>query len=112
VADETQPAPIGWAILELMGHRKLAGYLTEQEVAGKGFIRLDIFAGDSPDEGEEIPVATQLYSPGAVYCITPTTEEMARALAVRHKPTPVARYELEPVAASTARDFDDDGPGF
>lgn len=59
----------GWAILELMGHRKLAGYLSEHEIAGKGFIRIDV-----PTE----PPATQLYSPAAVYAITPTTEEVAR----------------------------------
>ena len=35
-----------WAILELMGHRRLAGYLREQEVSGHGFIRIDIHQGD------------------------------------------------------------------
>lgn len=76
-----------WAILELMGHRRLAGWLTEKEVAGKGFLRLDV-------PGEDAAVATQFYAPGAVYCITPTTEDVARAFARDNRPQPVTRWEL------------------
>lgn len=94
-----------WAIVELMGHRRLAGWLTEYELAGEGLLRLDI-PGDQP--------ATQLYSPRSVYCITPTTEDIARSVAASNKPVPVQRWEL-PAAPSPAADlrhgggFDDDG---
>jgi hypothetical protein len=100
------PAPIGWAVLELMGHRRLAGYVSEQEIAGANFIRLDV-----PDS--DTPAATQFYSPAAVYCITPTTEEIATGLARSRRPEPVQRWELpaarddEPVP-STADRLDDD----
>lgn len=67
---------IGWAVLELMGHRRLGGYVSEQEVAGSAFVRIDVPSAH-PDEWE----ATQYYSAAAVYCITPTTEAMARAAA-------------------------------
>lgn len=90
-----------WVIIELMGHRRLAGYLTEQEIAGKGFLRLDY-----PGAADE-PAITQLYSPAAVYCITPTTEDVARAIAARTMPTPVHRWELEP--ARPLSDVDPDG---
>ena len=76
-----------WAILELMGHRRLAGHLTEQEIAGHGFLRIDV-----PD-GEKM-LATQFYSPSAVYAITPTTEEIARRVAATAKPAPVQEWEL------------------
>ncbi len=39
---ETKEGFAQWVILELMGHRKLAGYLTEQEIGGGAFLRLDI----------------------------------------------------------------------
>lgn len=81
----------GWAIVEIMGHRRLAGMVTEQEIAGTAFIRLDIPAGT----GEGI---TQFYSPSSVYCLTPTTEDIARKLGARLQPAPVHRYELEPAA--------------
>ena len=92
-----------WAILELMGHRRLAGLVTEQEIAGQSFVRLDVH-----DEANAI--TTQFYSPSAVYCITPTTEEIARRIGANSKPAPVQRYELEPPRASSEYDIDDDEP--
>lgn len=102
----------GWSVLELMGHRRLGGWLSEVTVAGGAFIRIDV---PGPDDDSD-PVATQLYSPSAVYCITPTTEEIARAVAANNQPTPVHRWELpapktEPVDAdvvppSKRADFD------
>lgn len=76
-----------WVILEVMGHRRLAGFLSEMEIAGRGFLRLEV-----PGQ----PGATQLYNPTSVYCITPTTEAIARALAVSNQPAPVQRWELPP----------------
>jgi hypothetical protein len=101
---------LGWAILELMGHRRLAGFLTEQEVAGQGLIRIDVFPGDA-----EVAVASQMYSPAAVYCITPTSEETARAVAQSSQPRPVERWELPPAREEPeAMTFDDEPeePGF
>lgn len=76
-----------WCVVELMGHRRLAGFLTEQEIAGKGFLRLEI-----PGQ----PGATQFINPNSVYAITPTTEAIARAVAETHQPAPVQRWELPP----------------
>jgi hypothetical protein len=87
---ETSRDPFAeWVILELMGHRRLAGYLTEVEIAGDGFLRLDVYPGDVVGAS-----ATQFYRPGAVYCITPTTEELARSVAARSELGPVSRFEL------------------
>jgi len=86
----------GWAILELMGHRRLAGWLSQETVAGAPFVRIDVPA-DDPAALE--PSATQFYAPSAVYCITPTTEETARAVARGARPTPVQRWELPPPPA-------------
>lgn len=84
----------GWAILELMGHRRLAGYVSEVELAGAGMLRLDIPAtvGDGPNENI---ATTQFYSPSSLYCLTPTTEEVARRAAYLSMPRPVSRWELE-----------------
>jgi len=100
----TEPNPFAeWVVLELMGHRRLAGYLTEQEIAGRGFLRLDVPAVDGQ------PPATQLYNPTSVYCITPTTEDIARAVAAGARPAPVQRWELEerPTAPAT---YEAEGP--
>lgn len=76
-----------WAILELMGHRRLAGMVQETELAGGKFLRIDV-----PDAASKF--TTQFYSPGSVYCITPTTEDVAKAFAAHNEPAPVHRYEL------------------
>lgn len=80
----------GWGVLEVMGHRRLGGYLREQEIAGHGYIRIDVPATDNA------AAMTQFYSPGSVYAITPVTEEIARAAARRGTPEPVHRWELLP----------------
>lgn len=78
-----------WAILELMGHRRLGGFVQEVELAGSAFLRIDI-----PQREGEGMLATQFYSGNAVYCLTPTTEEAARAVASSNQPRPVHYYEL------------------
>lgn len=95
----------GWAIVELMGHRRLAGYVSEQEIAGSGMIRVDV-PGDAG--------ATQLYSPSALYCLTPTTEDVARRVAATSAPEPVRPWELPERSAGSSEAVDEadvvDGP--
>jgi hypothetical protein len=81
----------GWVILELMGHRRLGGYLREQTMGGVSFLRLDTPAVDG------LPAATQFYGAGSVYCITPTTEEVATLCARVNRPAPVHAWELPKV---------------
>jgi hypothetical protein len=92
---ETKETFEGWCIIELMGHRKLGGHVREQEIAGHGFIRLDV-----PDGDKNI---TQLYSPKSVYCISPVSEELARAYAAKCKPEPITPYELRQCAPELFR---------
>lgn len=77
-----------WVVLEVLGHRRLAGHLTEHTIAGHGFLRLDIPADDSA------PEVTQLFNPTSIYAIHPTTEAIARHVAKSCRPEPVARWEL------------------
>lgn len=103
-----QEAFEGWAILELMGHRRLGGLVRGQEIAGKGFIRIDI-----PGNGEH-DGATQFYNPDSLYALTPTTEEIARRIA-EAAPMPVTRWELRALESPLSvnggdGDGDDEGP--
>jgi hypothetical protein len=83
----------GWAILELMGHRKLGGYVREVPFAGSGLVRIDVPAKDGKGN-----TATQFYSPASLYCMTPVSEEVARRFAATMQPEPVTRWELPPRA--------------
>lgn len=77
-----------WCVLELMGHRRLAGLVSEEVIAGKAFVRLDVPADE---DGQPI---TQFYGAEAVYCITPTTEEIAREVSRETSPAPISRFRL------------------
>lgn len=74
-----------WAIVELMGHVRLGGKLTEEERFGVKLGRLDI-----PD-GERF--VTQFFGGQSVYRITIVDEAAARAVA-RRTPEPVSAWEL------------------
>jgi hypothetical protein len=76
-----------WAILELMGHRRLAGKVSEAQIGGSGFIRIDV-------PGKEGWKSSQFYSPAAVYCITPTTELVAREVASFSSMEPIHAWEF------------------
>lgn len=89
----------GWTILELLGHRRLAGYVREETRFGTGLIRIDI-----PDAAGG--ATTQYYSPAALYAMTPTTEEIARAFATRNQPSPVQRWELPAVRDTKSVDME------
>ncbi len=75
-----------WAVLELMGHRKLAGQVSEVEQFGVKICRIDI-----PSD----PPVTQFYGGTSIYGVTPTTEEIAVAFArQQHAPAPINEWEL------------------
>lgn len=75
----------GWAVVELMGHRRLAGYVREAAAFGTSLLRVDV-PGDDP----AIAFATQYYGGGSIYALTPCTEEIARSLSKHTRETPAA----------------------
>lgn len=85
-----------WGIVEVMGHRKYAGHITEQVIAGSALIRIDVPEVDVPKRYEHdssaksVPAYTKLVGIGSIYAITPTTEDIARAAAIE-----IARYESD-----------------
>lgn len=77
-----------WAVVELMGHVKMAGRITEEEHFGTKLGRIDI--PSSNGEG----YSTQWFSGGSIYRVTPVSEEVARAFAAISRPEPIHRWEL------------------
>ena len=77
----------GWAIVELMGHTRMAGKVTEEEHFGAKLGRIDI---PKPDGG----CFTQFFSGSSLFRLTPTTEEIARRAAAGGNPEPVSAWEL------------------
>lgn len=75
-----------YALVEVMGHKRFAGKVTEQVIAGAGFVRVDV-----PQVGDRIPF-TKLIGTGSIYCITPVSEAVARQLAEQYHEKPVEVY--------------------
>jgi len=75
-----------WVILEVFGHRRLAGEATESTILGGSLLRLDIPTKDG--------FITQFIGPSSIFSMTPTTEAIARQVAVNSQPEPVSRWEL------------------
>lgn len=93
----------GWAILELMGHRKLAGLISTVTMGPQVLIQVNVYKGDA-----ELPHLTQYYNPSSLYCLTPTTEPMARGFT--GNPQPVALWEIKmpALAAKNEEVFEED----
>ena len=86
---DTTPAQFDeWAILEIMGHQRFAGHLTEQTIGGTSMLRIDV-----PAVGE-LSAFTRYFTANSVYSITPVSEELARQIASGLKRQPVTVYEL------------------
>jgi len=61
-----------WAIIELMGHQRIAGRVSEQQIGGSAFVRVDV-----PTLDDKNPGFTKLFGPSAIYAITITDEQTA-----------------------------------
>ena len=126
----------GWAIVELMGHRRLAGYVRQAEQFGAAMLRLDVpehpwkdgctCGSDEPDstdhekhthvcqmfraedDSEPLDVnVTQFYGGSSIYCLTPVSEEVARGIAERLRPTPVQSWEMPRPALPSPEDVEE-----
>lgn len=82
-----------WAIVEVMGHRRFAGMVTEQTIGGSSFVRVDVPEVQS-SRGETLPAFTKLFGSGSIYCISPVSEAIARGLAAQWCERPVSVYDL------------------
>ncbi|MBW3638157.1 MAG: hypothetical protein KY445_17060, partial [Armatimonadetes bacterium] len=70
---EPEPDDSQWAIVELMGHTKMAGRVSEETKFGTVMGRIDIPKGDA--------FVTTYFSGGSVYRVTPCDEKSARDVA-------------------------------
>lgn len=105
---ETVETPVfeHWAIVEMMGHRKLGGRVTEALIAGAKFLQISFYnvSGNL--------YATQFISPQSVYAITPVAKEIAVGFGIKHPIAPVEPWEVDfPQLPSIQATFDDGNNG-
>jgi len=110
-----------WALVEIMGHKQIAGRVSETTLAGAGMLRVDVPAvpGEPGVPGRSaghsgMPGFTKLLSPSAIYAITPVEESVARQLAasLRERPVEIWRLDasraLPPARRAEIEDDDED----
>ena len=78
-----------FAIVELFGHTKMAGKVTEQNIGVATFIRVDVPATKTQ------PSFTRLLNPSAVYAINPVTEEVVQYTAEQITSKPIQAWDLQ-----------------
>lgn len=91
-----------WAIVDLFGHQRIAGRVTESTFAGGAFLRVDVPATS------QVEAYTRFYRPEAIYSFSPVSEEVARGMAERIRSRPVEVYELRQLMAAKANAGDCD----
>lgn len=91
-----------WGLVELMGHQRVAGRLSEQPLGGGNLLRVDIPNGET--------FRTAYYGASAIYAVHITDEAAARKLAGNSGTRPAYAYELSQAVARiapTAAVYDD-----
>lgn len=99
-----QPAPKTWAIVELFGHSRLAGAISEHSLGGETFTRVDVPEVVVPDvervDGKLRPVRrtiqahTKLVGGKAIYSVSFVDEAAALVAAHEIKHTPLSDWQL------------------
>lgn len=67
-----------WGIVDLFGHQRIAGRLSEVSIAGCNMLRIDI-----PDKADTEKFRTVVHGGSAIYGIHFTDEQVARVAASR-----------------------------
>lgn len=76
------------AIVELFGHQRMAGIVTEQNFGSNTFIRIDV------PETETSPAFTRIVNPSAIYALNPVTEEVMRITASQIVSKPIQEWDI------------------
>lgn len=77
-----------FALVELFGHNRLSGKVTEQTIGGASFIRVDV-----PETNSQ-PAFSRLLNPSAIYAINPITEETMIEMARNLDKAPLASWDV------------------
>jgi hypothetical protein len=76
------------AIVELFGHSKMAGKVTEQTIGSASFVRIDV-----PETSTQ-PKFTRLVNPSAIYAINPVTEEVMLQMVEGISSKPIESWDI------------------
>lgn len=77
-----------FALVELFGHSKIAGRVSEQTIAGGALVRVDV------PETKSNPPFTRFFGISAIYSINPVTEDVAKHMAEKMAVKPIDVWDI------------------
>lgn len=77
-----------WCVIGLFGHQKLAGLVSEYNIGGASFLRVEI-----PETSRQ-PAFTRIINPSSVYDINPVTEDVAKLYAENLHVKPIESWDI------------------
>ncbi len=80
-----------YAIVELFGHQRMAGTVSEQNFGGSVFLRVDV------PETKTQPKFTRILNPSAIYAINPVTHEVMVQMANMMETKPIDSWDIQEV---------------
>lgn len=118
----------GWAVVEVFGHQKYAGYVTTEAYGAAVLFRIDVPALEARERttkapgyvgGRYVPAGTQvcegavnsyskLLGVSAIFSITPCSQELALKVVEEIQPRPLISADVPPELALPAGDIIDD----
>lgn len=100
--ESDRPAEV-WAVVEVMGHSRYAGRISQDTTLGAALIRVEVPAV------EGCPAFEKLLAPASIFAITPCSKDLAIEAAKRFQSRPFTLIELSDVGrprlAAPVRDF-------
>lgn len=111
-----------WAIVELMGHQRIAGRVSEQVIGGCSLMRVDVPACEAVGSHPAMQAFTKLLGAAAIYAVTFTDEAAARTVARQIRVQPIDTWSLKQALqdlpanggaiSAPQLDLDDDDPPY
>jgi hypothetical protein len=78
-----------WGIVDLFGHTRIAGKISEQRLGGAAFVRVDV------PYVPGVEAHTRLFGNSAIYSISFTSQTIAESVARNIQSQPVSVYDLD-----------------
>lgn len=82
-----------YALVELFGHQRMAGKVTEQSIGGASFIRIDV-----PETSRQ-PGFSRILNPSSIYAINPITLEAMTEMAASLDKAPLQAWDIRETVA-------------
>jgi len=89
-----------WAIVEIMGHSRYAGRVSQDAALGVALLRIDV------PEVDGLPAFTKLFGAASIFAVTLCTEEAARQAAAQFHSRPAALLDVPTTPRLATDEFD------